>query len=88
MRSRSHYFCFFWLVGGRDISARFIILCGINCCSFGLNVLLYGYLALKEVFWYELTRTLRGLTVGVRRLYLPSGVINQVYAKKKRTVNS
>ena len=28
------------------------------------------YLIVKEVFWYELPRTLRGLAVGVRRLYL------------------
>ena len=44
------------------------------------------YLTLKEVFWYELPRTLRGLAVGVRRLYLPSGasgVMNQVSETKK-----
>ena len=46
------------------------------------------YLIVKEVFWYELPRTLRGLTVGVRRLYLPSGVINQVSATKNRVVKA
>ena len=42
------------------------------------------YLTLKEVFWYELPGTLRGLTGGERRLYLPSGVMNQVYDTKNR----
>ena len=46
------------------------------------------YLTLKEVFWYELPRTLRGLTVGVRRLYLPSGVMNQVSDTKNRVVKA
>ena len=46
------------------------------------------YLILKEVFWYELPRTLRGLAVGVRRLYLPSGVMNQVSDTKNRVVKA
>ena len=46
------------------------------------------YLTLKEVFWYELPRTLRGLAVGVRRLYLPSGVRNQVSDTKTRVVKA
>ena len=46
------------------------------------------YLTLKEVFWYELPRTLRGLAVGARRLYLPSGVMNQVSDTKKRVVKA
>ena len=46
------------------------------------------YLTLKEVFWYELPRTLRGLAVGVRRLYLPSGVMNQVSDTKNRVVKA
>jgi len=46
------------------------------------------YLTLKEVFWYELPRTLRGLAVGVRRLYLPSGVMNQVFDTKNRVVKA
>ena len=46
------------------------------------------YLIVNKVFWYELSRTLRVLTVGVRRLYLPSGVMNQVSATKYRTVNA
>ena len=40
------------------------------------------YLNPKEVFWYELPRTPRSLTVGVWRLYLPGGVMNQVSAIK------
>ena len=46
------------------------------------------YLILKEVFWYELPRTLGGLAVGVRRLYLPSGVMNQVSDTKNRVVKA
>ena len=46
------------------------------------------YLILKEVFWYELPRTLRGLVEGVRRLYLPSGAMNQVYDTKNRVVKA
>ena len=46
------------------------------------------YLIVKEVFWYELPRTLRGLAVGVRRLYLPSGVMNQVSDTKNRVVKA
>ena len=46
------------------------------------------YLIVKEVFWYERPRTLRGLTVDVRRLYLHSGVMNQVYATKNRVVKA
>ena len=46
------------------------------------------YLTLKEVFWYELPGTLRGLTGGDRRLYLPSGVMNQVYDTKNRVVKA
>ena len=46
------------------------------------------YLTLKEVFWYELPRTLRDLSVGVRRLYLPSGVMNQVSDTKNRVVKA
>ena len=42
----------------------------------------------KEVFWYELPGTLRGLTGGDRRLYLPSGVMNQVYDTKNRVVKA
>ena len=49
-------------------------------------VLCLLYLNPKEVFWYELPRSPRSLTVGVRRLYLPSGVMNQVYATKNRVV--
>ena len=49
---------------------------------------LLRYLTLKEVFWYELPRTLRGLAVGVRRLYLPSGVMNQVSDTKNHVVNA
>ena len=37
------------------------------------------YLTLKEEILYDLPGTLRGLTGGDRRLYLPSGVMNQVY---------
>ena len=44
------------------------------------------YLTLKEVFWYELPRTLRGLSGGVRPVYLPSGVMNQVSDTKNRVV--
>ena len=46
------------------------------------------YLNQKEVFWYELPGTLRGLTGGDRRLYLPSGVMNQVYDTKNRVVKA
>ena len=42
----------------------------------------------KEVFWYELPRTPRSLTVGVRRLHLPGGVMNQVSATKNRGVKA
>ena len=49
---------------------------------------LLRYLTLKEVFWYELPRTLRCLAVGVRRLYLPSGVMNQVSDTKNRVVKA
>ena len=56
-----------------------------GACHAG-NTLLY--LILKEVFWYELPRTLGGLAVGVRRLYLPSGVMNQVSDTKNRVVKA
>ena len=46
------------------------------------------YLNQKEDFWYELPGTLRGLTGGDRRLYLPSGVMNQVYDTKNRVVKA
>ena len=46
------------------------------------------YLIVKDVFWYEVPRTLRGLAVGVRRLYLPSGVMNQVSDTKNRVVKA
>ena len=46
------------------------------------------YLNQKEVFWYELPGTLRGLTGGDRRLYLPSVVMNQVYDTKNRVVKA
>ena len=42
----------------------------------------------KEVFWYELPRTPRSLIVGVWRLYLPNGVMNQVSATKNRGVKA
>ena len=38
--------------------------------------------------WYEPPRTPRSLTVGVRRLYLPGGVMNQVAATKNRVVKA
>ena len=53
-----------------------------------LDISAVSYRSLKEVFWYELPRTLRGLTVGVRRLYLPSGIMDQVYDTKKRVVKA
>ena len=46
------------------------------------------YLIVKEVFWYELPRTPTSVTVGVRRLYLPDGVMNQVYDTKNRVVKA
>ena len=60
-----------WAGGGRPVSWVAVFLL---------------YLTLKEVFWYELPRTLGGLAVGVRRLYLPSGVMNQVSDTKNRVV--
>ena len=67
---------------------RVLILCqpAVDCLEWA--ELSLRYLIVKEVFWYERPRTLRGLTVGVRRLYLHSGVMNQVYATKNRVVKA
>ena len=46
------------------------------------------YLTLKEEILYDLPGTLRGLTGGDRRLYLPSGVMNQVYDTKNRVIKA
>ena len=46
------------------------------------------YLTLKEEILYDLLGTLRGLTGGDRRLYLPSGVMNQVYDTKNRVIKA
>ena len=46
------------------------------------------YLTLKEEILYDLPGTLRGLTGGDRRLYLPSVVVNQVYDTKNRVVKA
>ena len=62
-------------------------LCGAST-TFNLAMVCLLYLILKEVFWYELPRTLRDLSVGVRRLYLPSGVMNQVSDTKNRVVKA
>ena len=64
----------------------FVRLLGRSCVF--LLVVCLLYLILKEVFWYELPRTLGGLAVGVRRLYLPSGVMNQVADTKNRVVKA
>ena len=46
------------------------------------------YLTLKEEILYDLLGTLRGLTGGDRRLYLPGGVMNQVYDTKNRVIKA
>ena len=46
------------------------------------------YLIVQGEIWYDLPGTLRGLTGGDRRLYLPSGVMNQVYDTKNRVVKA
>ena len=54
--------------------------------EFGVMANILRYLIVKEVFWYEVPRTLRGPAVGIRRLYLPSGVMNQVSDTKNYRV--
>ena len=46
------------------------------------------YLTLKEEIWYDLPMTIRGLPGDIRRLYLPSAVMNQVYDTKNRVVKA
>ena len=41
------------------------------------------YLIVQGEIWYDLPLTIRGLPGDIRRLYLPSAVMNQVYDTKK-----